>query len=445
MNRNYWYDLLLRACNHFSRSDRCFSKISNLLAKVMIEIYNHHFIRLREKKVSKLRKKGNAVVLFVCPDCHSFALSEVYRLMADAEILRPVIGVTYFDHIDPSIGTDIEKYEETIHYFKSRGYETVGFGRGKEEIGKKILEINPDIIFFNSTMALKSIAELEKLVSDKIKVKVSYGYYLSNLQQAQFNERDLIEFDYLFWEAPMTVQMSRKYAINRGINSYYLGYPKLDAIMYPEHVDDSCWKPCGGVKKIIWAPHHSIEDDENVYGLSCFLLIAESMLDLAKDRRFELQIAFKPHPLLKHRLYHCCEWGRERTDQYYEKWRNLDNGQLVLGDYDSLFVTSDAMIMDSISFMCEYAAVNKPCLFTIKDATVQHKFNELGTKAFNLMYQTSTDIKKDIERFVDDVVILKNDYKKEEREKFLQEELRTPNGQKASDNIVSFFEQLISN
>ena len=444
MSRNDRGNLLLRACYHFSRQDRTLSDITDWIVKVMIKSYNRHFMKTRNKKVRKLQKKGTATVLFVCPDYHSFALSEVYRLMMEGKVFRPIIGVTYFDHIDPSIGTDADRYGETIDYFRNCGFEVTGFGQSKEEIRRKVLEIDPDIIFFNSTMALSSIAELEKLVSDRIRVKVSYGYFLSNLQQAQFNGRDMIEFDYLLWEAPATVRMSRKYAVNGGVNSYYLGYPKLDGILYPEHVDDSRWKPCEG-KRIIWAPHHSIEDDEKVYGLSCFLLIAEFMLYLAESNHYKLQIAFKPHPLLKHRLYHHSEWGKEKTDQYYNRWDVLVNGQLVSGDYDRLFLTSDAMIMDSISFMCEYAAVNKPCLFTVKDVTVRHKFNELGTEAFDrIMYRTSTDIERDIERFIEDVVIHRNDYKKKEREKFMQEELLTPNGKKASENIVSFFEELVS-
>ena len=63
------------------------------------------------------------------------------------------------------------------------------------------------------------------------------------------------------------------------------------------------------------------------------------MIEIALLYKDKVQIAFKPHPLLKEKLIKL--WGAQATDDYYRKWDNLPNGQLETGDYVDLFKTSD--------------------------------------------------------------------------------------------------------
>src|SRR5690606_23808246 len=114
------------------------------------------------------------------------------------------------------------------------------------------------------------------------------------------------------------------------------------------------------LKRIIWAPHHRIDEKGSKYSFSNFLKFHQSFLELAQENSDKIQIAFKPHPLLKQKLYVHKDWGVEKTRQYYNSWAQLPNGQLALDDYIDLFLTSDAMILDSISFIAEYAFTRKP-------------------------------------------------------------------------------------
>lgn len=64
-------------------------------------------------------------------------------------------------------------------------------------------------------------------------------------------------------------------------------------------------------KKIIWAPHHSLEDCGGLQ-LSTFLSYYKFFFELAQKYFNDIQIVFKPHPLLKEKLYQHPDWGKEK-------------------------------------------------------------------------------------------------------------------------------------
>lgn len=452
---NFWLVILFKLISHYNRMDLenkidIFLKrhiFSNVIINKMKVKYNR-ILQLRRKiKLKKIRNKGKCRVLFVCPDKNVFALKELYEVLIRNQKFECVIGVPIYNHLDKNIGTDNLKYLATKKYFEDQGINAVLLGEDRISIKKSIKNINADIIFFNSTMAVQSVIDIFHLSMKKITIYVSYGFFLTALQNEQFNTKDINRFDYLFWETPLTLCMSKKYSYNLGGNSFYLGYPKLDKLkMVSVKNNEPPWKPQKTIKKkIIWAPHHSIENNSNsAYGFSCFLVLAEFMLDCTKKYKDQVQFAFKPHPLLKHRLYKTEGWGKLRTDEYYSEWIKRENCQLEMGDYDYLFIFSDGMIMDSISFICEYAVVNKPNLFTIKDDSILNKFNELGKKAFDMtLYKTGNNLKQDVINFIETIIIHEKDPIKNERAKFVKEELKLPFGNSASENIANFLEQEI--
>lgn len=402
-------------------------------------IRNDLFLRRRAKKLKKAGRKERNKVLLLCPDIDVFVLEDLFWLFKSSSKFDPVIGIPLYDHLDDSVGVIKDKKRHAEEYFAENKISYYVFGESKEKIKEDLKKISPDIVIYNCTLALQSISDIFQETRRAVSINVPYGYYLTNLQHAQFDNILVNQMDYLFWESPITVQMSKAHARNKGINSYFAGYPKLDGILFNKTYSNP-WKKQSTVKKrIIWAPHHSIEDDAEHYGFSCFLILADFMLETARKYSEIIQVAFKPHPILKTKLYNHGEWGGEKTDKYYSMWEEMENGQLAEGDYKGLFLESDAMILDSISFMCEYTAIGRPALFTVRDNTISHKFNEFGEKVFKqAVYKSGNDTKKSITNFIEKVVLSGDDVMHSERAKLAREELYIPGNKSACENILEF-------
>ena len=141
-------------------------------------------------------------------------------------------------------------------------------------------------------------------------------------------------------------------------------------------------------------------------------------------------MVFKPHPLLKNKL--DLLWGKEKADGYYAKWKKMPNTNVNEGDYIDLFLTSDAMIHDSGSFISEYLYVNKPVMRTLNDVDESEKMNDFAMECISNHYLAKKE--SDIEQFIQNV-IHDVDPLKDKRTKFVEQVLM-PKGS-PSENIVN--------
>ncbi len=380
-------------------------------------------------------------VLFLCPDKDVFCLEKLFHLMEKSVEFKPVVGVFPYEHIDPKIKFDASKYEKIVQWLEQKQMKYVPLYDFEKNEYLSLKKFQPDIVFFNSTIGLKNTDRFLAEASNAITCFVPYGYFLSNSQKFVFDNDFNYKMTHLFWESSVALAMSEHYARNKGENSFFAGYPKLDPF-FDGHSPENVWKEQSvAKKKIVWAPHHSIENDPDHYGYSCFNELADVMLELAEKYRDKAQFAFRPHPLLRSRLNADKRWGEQKTTEYYHKWEQRENTQFSNGDYVDLLLTSDAMIGDSISFMCEYSAIDKPYLFTTRDDTVSHKFNELGETVFNHLLYKAPPLSEKIESFLQDVVLNGNDPLSEKRRTFTKENLLSPDGKNAAENIFNFLKK----
>lgn len=186
-------------------------------------------------------------------------------------------------------------------------------------------------------------------------------------------------------------------------------------------------------KRVIWAPHHSI-DSRYSFSSSNFERICADMLTVAEKYESGIEFAFKPHPILKERLYE--KWGVEKTEAYYDSWRNLNNGNIFLDDYASLFAYSDAMIHDCASFASEYLLTGKPVLYICNgEAPKGGLDNHYGLECFKRHYHGYSIT--EIEKFLQDVVLNGVDIMASERKHFVQHYLYPPSGISVAQNMLN--------
>lgn len=238
----------------------------------------------------------------------------------------------------------------------------------------------------------------------------------------------------LFYSTKFNYDDACKYCFNKGKNAYIVGYPSMDDFLKGEYHYE--WKiPDEKVKKIIWAPHFSINSYNIIISRACFLWMADTMLEIAQNYKEKIQIVFKPHPRLMTELYAHPDWGKEKTDAFYKLWETMPNTKVETGNYIDLIMTSDAMIHDCGSFSVEYLYSKNPVLFmTNGEEEYRKELNGLGNGALDQHYiGTDTDA---IYHFIDDIVIGGKDTMRNQRNKFVNDILLPPNGKSVAENTM---------
>ena len=226
------------------------------------------------------------------------------------------------------------------------------------------------------------------------------------------------------------------YAKNSSVGmprGFFSGYPRMDIFFDKSNEFHFDWKMTRpDAKKIIWAPHWSIN---GVTNYATFQWNYQFLYEFAKSHP-EISWIVKPHPGLffaavREKVFPSLEAFKE----YLQKWDELPNAQVYTGAYyQALFATSDGMIHDSGSFIAEYQFVDKPMIFLTRAG---EKFNELGNAILEASYLVEGKDFEAVAAMIKIVFIEGYDFKAAERKEVFDKYLNYPkyNGMSASEFI----------
>lgn len=354
----------------------------------------------------------------------------LYKLMEKHPRFEPVILVCPI----VNYGRDnmLKNMEESYLYYKKKGFNVIkSYNEQTNAYLDVKKELRPDIIFY--TNPYKGLIDDRYFISEYQEFLTIYVPYSMNNSKAHEANYGLILYN-LLWRhyLPTAIHLgySVEYARNKGRNSVVSGYPAIEELIDGHHASNDDWKFANSkMKKIIWAPHHTIEPVGVVY-FSCFIRYSDFMIKMAQKYNGKAQFVFKPHPLLRNKL--DLLWGKEKTDSYFAEWKNMPNTNVNEGEYIDLFLTSDAMIHDSGSFISEYLYVNKPVMRTLNEVDESEKMNDFAMECISNHYLAYNE--QDIEQFILNII---NDVDplKEKRTEFVEKVLM-PKGS-PSQNIVN--------
>ena len=382
----------------------------------------------------KYQRQEKIVVAFFALHKAVWKLEGVYKEFDKDPRFKPIIVVCPI--VNYGRENMLNEMDEAYKYFLEKGYQTL---RTYNVMADKYLdvrkEMNPDIIFY--TNPYKGLIHDNYYIDkfkDKLTLYVNYTFFVTNLAESFYNSYFSHSLWKYFHETSYHQEMAQKYSNKKLLNGVVTGYPGVDNIEFNECKSNLSWKKTGRhLKKIIWAPHHTIENNPSL-DFSNFLDLADKMLNLSIKFKDSIQLAFKPHPLLRVKLYNEPLWGKVRTDSYYKKWEENFNTQINSGEYIDLFNSSDALIHDSASFAAEYLYTGKPVLFCIKENSIIG-FNDFGIQVLEQHYH-ARNIEEIIE-FITTVVINSNDFKEKDRNNFLYKHLHKNNDFNASEKIFN--------
>lgn len=399
--------------------------------------------RLAKKAAKSLRDKERIEVAFLLTIPGMWKLDYLYRLMQNSRKYHPYIVIFPYSHFkgfdQKELWATVQRTEEFV---KSRGYEYIIPYDKKQD---KWLDIkktnNPDIIFFTTPYRDIQPNFYYYHFKDKLTCYVPYAFQAMNAYQLDYNQIAINLYGINFAETTMHLRFAQKYSRSKGANFAVTGYPGTEVYLHSDYQSADVWKPQTTTKKrVIWAPHHTIDDNDD-FRSSTFLVFCDAMLEIAKEYSDSIQFAFKPHQLLKFKLYKL--WGEEKTDEYYRRWAEMENTQLEESGYIDLFIHSDAMMHDSGSFTSEYLYLNKPVMYLVDSDQPKKLFNDFGALAFDCHYcGRSVD---DIKSFLDNVVLGGKDTMAAVRRNFFDSYLQPVDHVLPSQAILNKIEEMINN
>lgn len=381
--------------------------------------------RHRIKKYLQIREKEVITVVFQIWNVSKWKCDSVYKAMEEHPRFTPVIWIT---DEEASRKSDADAMREKIlslcqhnkyRYTEASDWENLDHS------------VHPDIVFLMDHYI--SFSQMPPPSVDRLTCYVRYCFPNTNLKGGV--EGFMVpQFLFFFVENESVAKESRPHFPHNGHNIVISGHPVVDSLLEFTPTPTSVWKEQAiQKKKLIWAPHWTINDDGPAFNSATFLQYAEPMRTLAQKYADKLQIAFKPHPTLYRVLCEHPEWGKEKADSYYAWWEKQPNTQLETGEYKALFQQSDAMIHDSGSFILEYLLMDKPCMYLSRAIAFPH-FNEMNKEALKC-YRIGKNL-HDIEDFIQHQVINYADTLQEQRHAFVNNYLRPPHGKTAAENII---------
>lgn len=415
-------------------------KIKTILYSLSIALV-HVFHR---QAIRKIKKKKKLKVAFFLVHSSVWKYDQLYWLLKRDNRFEPIIVLCPYIAYDKD--TMFNEMTRSYNTFSKHGYSVLKTYNEQTNSWLDVKkELQPDIVFFTNpyetiTRPEYSIGTFKELIT----CYVPYGFMITDRPQMQYNQLLHNYVFRIFHESEFHKSQACKFARNKGINSFVTGYPGLDSLMYPDNKrPDNVWKnEDTGMKRIIWAPHHSIETEDTPFNYSSFLQYCNLMLELASKYEDKICFSFKPHPILKAKLKALPDWGEERTEKYYSMWESMPNCQLNENDYTNLFLSSDAMIHDSGSFLVEYISCNKPSLYLVRSPKVLTGFSKLGDLIVDCHYKACSKI--EIIRFIEDVVLKNEDTLEQTRKNIIDKYLKNPDGKKANQIIFEEVCNLVS-
>lgn len=385
----------------------------------------------------RLKEKQQIKVVFFVMSLSMWKGDRLFQLMRESKRFRPF--AVFAPRIDMPVEEKEKERERLKLHFQSMGVIMIDGYNCITDTGIDIKKkIDPDIVFY--TLPYSSVTQRSYSVCrsywhnrfpDALICFFPYSFPITDDKQGYTSL--LIDLAWkLFYPTNFHKKLAERLAMTKGKNMIITGYPSADVFLDKTRRVSDAWKTSSSIlKRIIWAPHHTVDADRLQF--STFIMYADYMQQIAKKYQDKIQIAFKPHPLLRPKLYKHPDWGVERTNAYYDAWTKMPNTILAEGDYIDLFLTSDAMIHDSGSFMVEYLYTQKPVMYLTRPGHL-NKVSELGKMALDVHYKGGSE--SDIEAFIENVVLGNDDAMCTSREHFFNEWLLPPHNKTVAQNIL---------
>lgn len=363
----------------------------------------NNYLNLLNKMKEKVKNKEKIKVVFYVISSPRWSFKSLFREFEKSPYFEPIILLSKLNVTRRITAEEAEKIlRQNIEFYSKLN---IKFELAYDLEQKKYLPLDkfqPDIIFYQQPWSHNDSHNIFQSSAFSLACYVPYCFYML---ESDYNYMDSFHahlWRYFTENDIYTRQYEKKF---RAKNCITTGNTKLDNYK----LIDSDIKT-KNAKTVIYAPHHMFKTGHLV---GTFEQTGKFILNLAKKHK-EIHWIFKPHVSFFPALVNDGIMSREEAENYRREWENLENATVSSNDcyYYELFMESDALITDSISFLAEYLPSKNPVIM-LKSKKQRENFSELGKLITKHYYKTYNN--KELENTFNRVVLKDDDYLKEER------------------------------
>ena len=403
--------------------------IMNKNIELTQEHYKHHLSKIKNHKLR---------VLFLINEVSKWKTQSLYNLMKNSKEFEPIIVLNIADwQWKLTLEERANIIDSNEKYFEEKDIDClIAYDK---DTGKAIdLDIfKPDIVFYQQPYMYNKVHEPLTVSKYALTYYIPYyvpNYWIPHLYWWKDFHRHLFRYyqPSKDWADCLNnfVKENKKQKVN---NIVGIGHTMLDEFYLKRDKQTS-------QDYVIYAPHWSIKHKKNRNNeyYSTFLHNHKEILEYAKTHT-EFNWIFKPHPTLKHTLIKTEIMTEEEVDNYYNEWAKI--GQCSYdSNYVDLFLNSKALITDCGSFTIEYFVTGKPLIHLISE-DCKPKAPRFVQKLYDTYYKV--DNNTELYETLDEILVKKNDYLKEYRERVLNKQ--TWLNTYAAKNIIEDIKQMCVN
>lgn len=249
---------------------------------------------------------------------------------------------------------------------------------------------------------------------------LDYGFTITNLF---FHAPCLKNCRYIFCETNQHLEIFLRHSPELADKLIVAGHPSLDAYLRPLAESRRIpFKSSRSRLRIVWAPHFTVSEGKTEHHVSNFFEYFDVFIQLAQEHP-EMEVVMRPHPALFTFMVDSGMKTEREAKECRERFEALPNAFIYEGaDYISLFRQSDAMVLDSLSFIAAYAPSGRPVCFL--ESEKRARLNPVAERLLH-SYYSAWDA-DEIREFVERVVLGGDDWKKAEREAAVQKLIYIP-------------------
>jgi CDP-glycerol glycerophosphotransferase (TagB/SpsB family) len=333
------------------------------------------------------------------------ALDEIYQLMVQDDRFDPVVISL------PRKLTGQLRYadEEKAHaFFESKGIKHLRFNMGgsdssNQEVLDALKTLKPNYVFANYPWQrnYQPAIRFDKLISFTRLAYVPYfslamveepddepgGGQVGSLVATHLYKQRLHQVASLVFTQDKFVKEAYKSTERGDSYVHFTGSPKIDGLFRQAEQGKASWPIKEKGFRVVWAPHHSYSPHWLNFGV--FSKIKDEILAFAKANA-DTQIVLRPHPFLWGTLTDRKVISVSELEAWRKSWDELPNTFVDEdGSYAELFLATDLLVTDGISFLGEYPLITKkPTIFFENEGRWQ--FTAIGELAAATSIKVST-------------------------------------------------------